>query len=74
MTIEELNLSIARCYDEKTAFARLYLAFNELLDIARIAENAELLDIFQTANLVKYTTISEGLCENYDKLYNVMEV
>jgi len=73
MTPEELNTYIGRIYDNQTTFAKIYNAFNELLDIATAADNEEILTYYQQCDLIKIRELAELLNENYDKYYNALD-
>ena len=72
-TKKDLLESIKQSQDNSTLFAKIRNTMEELLYIAEIAENAELLDIYQQADLLEYKNLLEELNSNYEKFYNVFE-
>lgn len=67
-------MHIARAYDNSTLFAKLYNAFNKLLEIANMAAEADILSYSDECELIEIRKLSEVLCENYDDFYEVLEL
>lgn len=72
-TEKDLYKAIERSVDNSTLFCRVRNAMSELLAIAEKAKDAELLNIYEQADLIKYQTILEELDTNYECFYDILE-
>lgn len=72
-TLKELSELLERSQDNSTLFAKIRNTIEELICIAEIANNAELLNIYQKSDLLKYGELLEELNYNYEKFYNLFE-
>lgn len=72
-TEEELFKCINRSMDDSTLFCKIRNALNTLLEVANMAENAELLNIYHAGKLKEIENIVEQLDENYEKFYDIFE-
>jgi hypothetical protein len=73
MTEKELFELLQRSQDNSTLFAKIRNTIEELLYIAEIADNAELLSFYQQSDLLRHKELLEELNSNYEKFYNIFE-
>ena len=73
MELVDLEKSIQKSLDNSTLFCKIRNSMNALLEIAQKADNAELLSIYEVADILEYTATLEELEDNYDLFYNIFE-
>ena len=73
MTEEDLRIALEKALDNSTLFCRVRNALNTLLVIAEKADDAEILDIYERAELLQYNEVAEILENSYELFYNIFE-